>query len=96
MTPAEAAKPAQTKIMDTTKSPTELAAVPCSAFLRTINGDLYTKQAFTALDDCCEQGQAASSQGYRRDQNPYPKGTAEREWWDGGYFNETDELTGEA
>ena len=30
MTPAEAAKPTQSKIMDTTKSPTELAAVPGS------------------------------------------------------------------
>lgn len=67
----------------------------CSAFLRTINGDLYTEPAFTALDDCYEQGQAASSQGFRRDQNPYPKGTAQREWWDGGHCNETDELTGQ-
>lgn len=33
MTPAEAAKPTQSKIMDTTISPTELAAVPCSAFV---------------------------------------------------------------
>ena len=31
MTPAEAVKPTQTKTMDTTQSPTELAAVPCSA-----------------------------------------------------------------
>jgi hypothetical protein len=32
VTPSEAAKPTQTKIMDTTKRPTELAAVPCSGF----------------------------------------------------------------
>ena len=64
-----------------------------SAFLQTIYGDLYIKPVFTDLKDCCEQGQAASSQAYRRDQNPYPKGTAQREWWDGGHCNETDELT---
>lgn len=81
---------------DTTQSPARCVQPACSAFLRTINGDLYTKPVFTELEDCCEQGQAASSQGYRRDQNPYPKGTAQREWWDGGYCNETDELTGEA
>ena len=73
-----------------------LASPPSSAFLRTINDDLYTEPVFTALDDCYEQGQAASSQGFSRDQNPYPKGTAQREWWDGGHCNETDELTGEA
>ncbi len=33
MTPAEAVKPTQTKIMDTTKSPTELAAVPLFGWL---------------------------------------------------------------
>lgn len=65
-----------------------------SAFLRTINESLYLRPCFTDLDDCYQQGQAASSQGYRRDQNPYPTGTARREWWDGGHSNETDELTG--
>ena len=79
----------------TTQPPSRCLHPACSAFLRTINGDLYTKPVFTDLNDCYEQGQAASSQGFSRDQNPYPKGDARREWWDGGYCNETDELTGQ-
>ena len=38
MTLAEAAKPTSTKIMDTTKSPTELAAVPCSGIREDVFG----------------------------------------------------------
>lgn len=65
-----------------------------SAFLQTICESLYTKPCFMELSDCYEQGSAASSQAYGRDQNPYPVGTAQREWWDGGWLNDLDELTG--
>lgn len=65
------------------------------AFLETIFRDLYIKPEFTILDDCKEQGAAASSQFYKRDQNPYPIGTAQREWWDAGFTGEQEELTGE-
>lgn len=58
--------------------------------------DLYLKPDFTGdLDACYQQGQAASSQAYPSDKNPYPEGSAERQWWDGGFHNETDELTGQ-
>jgi len=40
-----------------------------------------------------QQGQAALSQAYSRDQNPYPKGTQLHQWWDGGYCDESDELS---
>lgn len=43
VTPAEAAKPTQTKIMDTTKSSTELAAVPCSDLVEVAASAMQTK-----------------------------------------------------
>lgn len=55
---------------------------------------LYIKPAFTTLEDCYEQGEAAGDQGYGRDQNPYPIGEARREWWDAGWSNSYDELCG--
>jgi len=42
-----------------------------------------------------QKGEWAGSQGYRRDQNPYPKGTSLREFWDGGWSSSYDELCGE-
>lgn len=66
-----------------------------SAFLRSIVEGLAVAVAFDALEDCYQQGEAANSQGYAREQNPYPKGDARREWWDGGWCDELDELCGE-
>ncbi len=67
-----------------------------SFFLQTILDQLYVKPCFTGnLKACQEQGSAASSQAFGRDQNPYPIGSAEREWWDAGHSEETEELTGE-
>lgn len=66
-----------------------------SAYLKTICNDLYRVAAFSIKEDCYEQGQASSSQGFPRNANPYPVCTDLREWWDGGYLNEADELTGE-
>ncbi len=66
-----------------------------SAFLRTINEGLESVACFDTLEDCYQQGQAASSQGYGRNQNPYSQGTARREWFDSGWIAETDELCGE-
>jgi ribosome modulation factor len=79
------------------QQPPEGRSTPCggSAFLRTIVEGLAVVACFETLDECYQQGQAASSQAYGRDQNPYPKGTARREWWDGGWSNELDELCGE-
>lgn len=65
-----------------------------SAFLRTLLQNLETKPVFDTPDDAYQQGQAAASQAYRRDENPYPQGTALREWWDGGWCDDTDELCG--
>lgn len=66
-----------------------------SAFLRTITNNLFIKDAFSIPEECFEQGEAAACQAYRRDQNPYPKGTQRHEWWDGGWLTEVDELTEE-
>ena len=46
MTPYEAAKPTQTKIMDTTKSPTELAAVPGYAFQCKCGSTTFTRSSY--------------------------------------------------
>lgn len=66
-----------------------------SVFLRTICEDLFVKPVFESMDDCYQQGKAALSQCYARVQNPYPIGTVQREWWDGGFCDEADELTGQ-
>jgi hypothetical protein len=66
-----------------------------SAFRKTICEDLYIKAAFEEKEDCYEQGCAASGQMFQRSQNPYPVGTAQREWWDAGFCEEQDELGGE-
>lgn len=66
-----------------------------SAFLKTICEDLYRKPVFMGDREACyQQGQAALQQCYHREENPYPIGTQEREWWDGGFCDEADELTG--
>ena len=65
-----------------------------SAFLRTLCQNLETQAVFDTQHAAYEQGQAAASQAYRRDENPYSQGTALREWWDGGWCDETDELCG--
>jgi len=61
--------------------------------IRWIMGDCIKAECKTN-DDAYVQGQIASGQAYERDQNPYPAGTALREWWDGGWSNELDELCG--
>lgn len=66
-----------------------------SAFLRTITDGLATTACFEAMNDCYQQGQAASSQAYQRERNPYAIGSVQREWWDGGWCDEGDELCGE-
>lgn len=65
-----------------------------NAYLTTMTGQLYVKPAFTELEDCRAQGQAAGDQAYGRDENPYPVGTARREWWDAGWCESLDDLTG--
>lgn len=61
-----------------------------SAYLTTMIKNLYAVPAFTELDDCFSQGEAAGSQGYCRDSNPYPIGTSRREWWDAGWSQSYD------
>ena len=68
---------------------------PCSAYGRAIMDGTEIKPVFESLEDCRAQGQAAYGQCFQRDQNPYPKGTALREWWDGGWCEEMHELLGE-
>lgn len=63
-----------------------------NAYLKTITEDLFTKPAFEELAECQLQGEAAGDQAYPRDENPYPVGTARREWWDAGWSNSLDEL----
>ena len=41
------------------------------------------------------EGWSASDQAYPRDANPYPVGTALREWWDAGWSRSLDELCGD-
>ena len=66
-----------------------------SAYLDTITRNLFTSTCYAGnLDACKEQGEAASDQAYPRTANPYPVGTADREWWDAGWLNSIDELTG--
>lgn len=67
-----------------------------SAYLDTITGNLFTRPVYMGdLAACGEQGNAAGDQAYPRTANPYPKGIAEREWWDAGWCNSQDELCGE-
>ncbi len=42
------------------------------------------------------EGEIAGEQGYRRNQNPFPKGTQAHEWWAAGWSNSYDELCGGA
>ena len=49
-----------------------------------------------ALDKAYKEGWEAGDQAYQRDSNPYPKGTALREWWDAGWSRSLDELCGGA
>lgn len=46
------------------------------------------------LEGCRYQGKAFSGQGKGRNKNPYPKGTAEHEWFDAGWSEELEELCG--
>jgi hypothetical protein len=55
VTPAEAAQPTQTKIMDTTKRPTELAAVPCSPAWRTFDASEDFAINCTGYERDCQQ-----------------------------------------
>lgn len=68
---------------------------PMTAYSRTMSENLYCKPAFTELDDCFQQGEAAGDQAYPRDRNPYESGTTQRQWWDAGWSNSLDELCGE-
>lgn len=67
-------------------------AAPCSDYVRFLGGDCI-KPCETTMELAYQQGQAALSQAYSRDQNPYPKGTQLHQWWDGGYCDESDELS---
>jgi hypothetical protein len=67
-----------------------------SAYLTTIIKNLYAVPAFTDIDDCLQQGEAAACQGYCRDINPYPIVTSMHEWWDQGWCSSYDQLTGGA
>lgn len=67
-----------------------------SAYLDTINKNLFKRAAFIGDLPACEaQGEAAGDQAFPRDSNPYPAGYAEREWWDAGWCRSKDELCGE-
>lgn len=72
-----------------------MSAQSDSAYLRTITDRLFVKRVFAGdLESCRHQGAAAGDQAYRRDQNPYEVGTADREWWDAGWCSSLDELCG--
>jgi hypothetical protein len=47
------------------------------------------------LEACQLQGSVFYSQAKPREANPYPKGTAEHEWFDAGFIEEQEELCGE-
>jgi hypothetical protein len=64
-----------------------------SAYLKTLCEDLYIKPVFMELDDCYQQGQAASDQAFPQEGNPYVKFTAQYQWWDAGWINSLEELT---
>lgn len=63
-----------------------------SAYGRYLMGDCI-KLCEHTKDAAYLQGRAALSQGYGRKQNPYPIGTDLHQWWDGGYCDESDELS---
>lgn len=64
-----------------------------SAYLKTICDSSYIKPVNNGdFDACKEQGECASDQAYRRDQNPYPPGTGEFDSWDFGWCNSFMEL----
>ena len=46
------------------------------------------------LDDAFQKGNWAGDQCYKRNENPYLKGTSLYEWWDAGWSNSLDELCG--
>lgn len=47
------------------------------------------------LGGCQEQGRVYGCEATRRSDNPYPLGTAEREWFDAGWIEEQEELCGD-
>ena len=47
------------------------------------------------LELCRTQGHIFGAEATKRGDNPYPKGTAAREWFDAGWLDEQDELCGE-
>lgn len=65
-----------------------------TAYFVTIRDNLFTKPVFTELQNCMDQGEAAGDQAFPRKQNPYPTGSARREWWDAGWSKSYDELCG--
>lgn len=67
-----------------------------TAYFLTLRDNLFTKPVFSEPEDCQAQGEAAGDQAYPRDRNPYPKGSAAREWWDAGWLNSLEELTGKS
>ena len=67
-----------------------------SAYADTLLQGHFTRPVYSGnLDACQQQGEAAADQAYPRTSNPYPQGSAEREWWDSGWCNSGDELCGE-
>jgi ribosome modulation factor len=46
------------------------------------------------LDQAHREGWTAGDQGYPRESNPHPRGTALREWWDAGWSQSLDDLCG--
>ena len=66
-----------------------------SVYLRTIVDGSYLKPVHCFnFEACKEQGEAASDQGFRRDQNPYPENTGEHRSWNYGWDNSMTELIG--
>jgi len=66
-----------------------------STSMRVTLEGLWVKPIFTDLDDCFQQGESAGSDGYKREENPYPSGIPQREWWDAGWSQSYDELCGD-
>lgn len=72
-----------------------VAKVKQSFYLKTICQGLECKPSFLGnLSACQEQGEAASDQAFRRDQNPYPIHLAENRFWDYSWTNSLVELSG--
>lgn len=68
--------------------------MPSDIYLRTFKESLYAQPIFSDLESCYAQGEATGDQGMPRETNPYTPGTSQYAWYDSGWCQAQDEISG--